>query len=159
VTADALLAAAALGNLLGVQFGTADLFVDQVVGPGHADGQEASAGCPHGLEGGLTGEKVELWPAVGDGMRRRWRIVWWRPNRPCLAKTSDAPYAENMGSSTPPGQIDDSLTEVPRAGGRQLLEQAVEAELEAFRAVYADPETEDGRQRLVRHGDAPSATC
>jgi transposase-like protein len=67
----------------------------------------------------------------------------------------DAPYAENMGSSTPTGQIDDSLTEVPRAAGRQLLEQAVEAELKAFRAAYADPETEGGRQRLVRHGHGP----
>ena len=58
-------------------------------------------------------------------------------------------------SFTPPGQIDDPLTEVLRAGARQLLEQAVEAELEAFLAAYADLKTEDGRQRLVRHGHGP----
>jgi transposase-like protein len=58
-------------------------------------------------------------------------------------------------SFTPPGQIDDPLTEVLRAGARQLLEQAVEAELEAFLAAYAELKTEDGRQRLVRHGHGP----
>jgi transposase-like protein len=58
-------------------------------------------------------------------------------------------------SFKPPGQIDDPLTEVLRAGARQLLEQAVEAELEAFLAAYADLKTEDGRQRLVRHGHGP----
>ena len=51
--------------------------------------------------------------------------------------------------------VDGPLTEVLRAGARQLLEQAVEAELEAFLAAYAERKTEDGRQRLVRHGDGP----
>ena len=58
-------------------------------------------------------------------------------------------------SFTPPGQIDDPLTEVLRAGARQFMEQAVEAELEAFLAAYADFKTEDGRQRLVQHGHGP----
>jgi len=58
-------------------------------------------------------------------------------------------------SFTAPGQIDDPLTEVLRSGARQLLEQAIEAELEAFLAAYADLKTQDGRQRLVRHGHGP----
>jgi transposase-like protein len=56
------------------------------------------------------------------------------------------------------GQIDDPLTEVLRAGARQLLEQAVEAELEAFLAAYAELKTEDGRQQLVRLGHGPERT-
>lgn len=54
-----------------------------------------------------------------------------------------------------PGQIDDPLTEVLRAGARQLLAQAVEAEVEALLAENAHLKSEDGRQRLVRHGHGP----
>jgi putative transposase len=44
------------------------------------------------------------------------------------------------------------LTEVLRSGARVLLTQAVEAEVTAFLNSHADERTEDGRQRLVRHG-------
>ena len=54
-----------------------------------------------------------------------------------------------------PGQIDDPLTEVLRAGARQLLQQAVEAEVVAFLAAYGEEKTADGRQRVVRHGHGP----
>ena len=54
-----------------------------------------------------------------------------------------------------PGPIDDPLTEVLRAGARQLLQQAVEAEVSAFLAAYGEETTEDGRQRVVRHGHGP----
>ena len=54
-----------------------------------------------------------------------------------------------------PGAFSDPLTEVLRAGARALLAQAVEAEVAAFLADHADKHTEDGRQRLVRHGHRP----
>ncbi|MBE7212672.1 MAG: IS256 family transposase [Gluconacetobacter diazotrophicus] len=54
-----------------------------------------------------------------------------------------------------PDEIDDPLTEVLRAGARQLLAQAVELEVEAFLAERAGLKLPDGRVRLVRHGHAP----
>ena len=54
-----------------------------------------------------------------------------------------------------PDAIDDPLTEVLRAGARQLLAQAVELEVEAFLAERAGLRLPDGRARLVRHGYAP----
>ena len=57
-----------------------------------------------------------------------------------------------------PGEIDDPLTEVLRQGARKLLAQAVEGEVAVFLEAYADLTTEDGRQRLVRHGHLPERT-
>ena len=54
-----------------------------------------------------------------------------------------------------PGTFADPLTEVLRGGARALLAQAVEAEVAALLASHADKLTEDGRQRLVRHGHLP----
>ncbi len=54
-----------------------------------------------------------------------------------------------------PDAVDDPLTEVLRAGARQLLAQAVELEVEAFLAERAGLKLSDGRARLVRHGHAP----
>jgi putative transposase len=54
-----------------------------------------------------------------------------------------------------PGTFTDSLTEVLRSGARALLTRAVEAEVADFLAKHADLKTEDGRQRLVRHGHLP----
>src|SRR3954451_14448151 len=51
-----------------------------------------------------------------------------------------------------PEAFSDPLTEVLREGARALLAQAVEAEVAAFLSGHADKHTEDGRQRLVRHG-------
>ena len=53
-----------------------------------------------------------------------------------------------------PDDVDDSLTEVLRAGARQLLAQAVELEVEDFLAERAALRLPDGRARLVRHGHA-----
>jgi hypothetical protein len=47
------------------------------------------------------------------------------------------------------------LTEVLRNGARALLAQAVEAEVATLLAGHADKLTDDGRQRLVRHGHLP----
>jgi transposase-like protein len=54
-----------------------------------------------------------------------------------------------------PGTFTDSLTEVLRNGARALLAQAVGAEVAEFLAQHADLKTDDGRQRLVRHGHLP----
>lgn len=54
-----------------------------------------------------------------------------------------------------PGEIDDPLTEVLRAGARQLLAQAIEAEVTAFLAGLKDEKLPDGRDRVVRHGHGP----
>jgi putative transposase len=42
-----------------------------------------------------------------------------------------------------------------RNGARALLAQAIEAEVEALLSRQADELTDDGRQRLVRHGHLP----
>jgi hypothetical protein len=54
-----------------------------------------------------------------------------------------------------PETIDDPLTEVLRAGARELLAKAVEAEVEEFLATHAGLRTTDGHQRIVRHGHGP----
>src|SRR3954447_25713255 len=57
-----------------------------------------------------------------------------------------------------PAEFSDPLTEVLREGARALLAQAVEAEVAAFLSGHANTHTEDGRQRLVRHGHRPERT-
>ena len=50
---------------------------------------------------------------------------------------------------------DDPLTEVLRAGARQLLGQAIEAEVTAHIEAHADMTDASGRRRIVRHGHMP----
>jgi putative transposase len=57
-----------------------------------------------------------------------------------------------------PDAIDDPLTEILRAGARQLLAQAIEIEAEAYLASMRDLKLPDGRERLVRHGHGPERT-
>ena len=55
-----------------------------------------------------------------------------------------------------PGSFsDDPLTDVLRAGARQLLAQAVEAEVESHILAHADLTDGNGRRRVVRHGYLP----
>jgi hypothetical protein len=54
-----------------------------------------------------------------------------------------------------PGTFADPLTEVLREGVRALLTQAVEAEVATLLGCHAGKLTNDGRQRLVRHGHLP----
>src|SRR5450631_2090771 len=61
----------------------------------------------------------------------------------------------NVFQLSQPGTFSDPLTEVLRNGARALLAQAVEAELSALLGGHADKLTDDGRQRLVRHGHLP----
>ena len=62
---------------------------------------------------------------------------------------------DNVVRLIQPGAFDDQLTEVLRNGARALLAQAVEAEVAGFLGKHADLKTEDGRQRVVRHGHLP----
>jgi transposase-like protein len=62
---------------------------------------------------------------------------------------------DNVFKLVQPGAFDDQLTEILRQGARTLLAQAVEAELADFLAQDAGLKTEDGRQRIVRHGHLP----
>ena len=61
----------------------------------------------------------------------------------------------NVFQLSQPGTFSDPLTEVLRNGARALLSQAVEAEVAALLNRHADNLTDDGRQRLVRHGHLP----
>ena len=54
-----------------------------------------------------------------------------------------------------PGNVEDPLTELLREGARQLLAQAVEAEVADMLSAHDHLRTEDGRRRLVRHGHGP----
>ena len=55
----------------------------------------------------------------------------------------------------PEGFSPDPLTDLLRQGARELIAQAVEAELNAFLDVHADQTDGSGRRRLVRHGHLP----
>jgi putative transposase len=61
----------------------------------------------------------------------------------------------NVFALSQPGSFADPLTEVLRNGARALLAQAVEAEVAALLSCHADKLTDDGCQRLVRHGHLP----
>jgi putative transposase len=61
----------------------------------------------------------------------------------------------NVFQLSQPGTFADPLTEVLRNGAKALLTQAVEAEVAALLRRHADDLTDDGRQRLVRHGHLP----
>ena len=62
---------------------------------------------------------------------------------------------DNVVKLIQPGTFCDQLTEVLRTGARALLAQAVEAEVADFLGHHAELKTEDGRQRVVRHGHLP----
>ena len=62
---------------------------------------------------------------------------------------------DNIIKLIQPGNVEDQLTEILRNGARSLLAQAVEAEVADFLGKHADLKTEDGHQRVVRHGHLP----
>jgi transposase-like protein len=62
---------------------------------------------------------------------------------------------DNVVKLIQPGAFDDQLAEILRQGARSLLAQAVEAEVADFLARHGELRTEDGRQRIVRHGHLP----
>src|SRR3981081_4059597 len=62
---------------------------------------------------------------------------------------------DNVTKLIQPGVFDDQLTEILRNGARALLAKAVEAEVADFLGKHADLKTDDGHQRVVRHGHLP----
>jgi putative transposase len=62
---------------------------------------------------------------------------------------------DNVVRLIQPGTFQDQLTEVLRRGARDLLAQAVEAEVAEFLTSHAALKTEEGRTRVVRHGHLP----
>ena len=54
-----------------------------------------------------------------------------------------------------PGEIADPLTEILRQGARELLAQAIEAEVSAHLEAHTHLKTDQGLQRIVRHGHGP----
>ena len=60
--------------------------------------------------------------------------------------------------STPVEKLSDPLTELLRNGARDLISQAVEAELSAMLSDYRDLRLIDGRQAVVRNGYLPERT-
>ena len=75
-----------------------------------------------------------------------------------LASPPKERYAVSQNNVTKlvqPGSFSDPLTEILRDGARTLLAQAVDAEVAAFIAKHADLKSEDGHQRIVRHGHLP----
>ena len=62
---------------------------------------------------------------------------------------------DNVIKLIQPGFFDDQLTEILRNGARALLAKAVEAEVADFLDKHADLRTQEGQQRVVRHGHLP----
>jgi putative transposase len=58
----------------------------------------------------------------------------------------------------PSESFDDALTQLVRQGARQIIAQAVEAELAEFLVQYQDLKDEQGRQAVVRNGYLPQRT-
>jgi hypothetical protein len=62
---------------------------------------------------------------------------------------------DNIVKFAEPGAFEDPLTEVLRCGARKLLAGAIEAEVSDFLDRHSRFLTEEGQQRLVRHGHLP----
>lgn len=58
----------------------------------------------------------------------------------------------------PSASFNDALTELVRQGARQIIAQAVEAELKEFLAQYQCLKDDQGRQAIVRNGYLPERT-
>ena len=61
----------------------------------------------------------------------------------------------NVFKLAQPGTFTDSLTDILHNGAQALLAYAVEAEVADFLAKHTGLKTEDGHQRVVRHGHLP----
>jgi hypothetical protein len=60
--------------------------------------------------------------------------------------------------SQPEEQVTDPLTELLRSGARELIAQAVEAELQVLLEQHAEHRLPDGRKAEVRNGYLPERT-
>ena len=103
-----------------------------------------------------TDEEKELSLKVGDG-EIGWHIKALLARRRSL-REKDMPHDEGYGcrvSHGLDGFSPDPLSDLLRQGARELIAQAVEAELNVFLTTHADQTDGAGRRRLVRHGHLP----
>jgi hypothetical protein len=77
-----------------------------------------------------------------------------KQKKPVVAEHQVAEY-RNPGIALP---VADALTELLRSGARELLQQAVEAELAEFVWRHRELKDERERQRIVRNGYQPERT-
>ncbi len=78
-----------------------------------------------------------------------------------ITKKEYAVKEDNLVEYRNPGialPVADALTEVLRSGARELLQQAVEAEVAEFVARHGELKDERERQRVVRNGYLPART-
>lgn len=64
----------------------------------------------------------------------------------------------SLPTPEPTETFHDALSELVRTGARQIIAQAVEAELQEFLAQYVEQRDEQGRQGVVRNGYLPERT-
>ena len=62
---------------------------------------------------------------------------------------------DNVIEFTRPEQVPDALSEMLRVGAQQLIEQAVEAELQEYLSAIGDRRDVHGRRAVVRNGHLP----
>src|SRR6185312_6039321 len=62
---------------------------------------------------------------------------------------------DNVIEFTRPEQVHDALSEMLRTGAQQLIEQAVEAELQEYLSAVGDRRDANGRRAVVRNGHLP----
>ena len=62
---------------------------------------------------------------------------------------------DNVVSLAAPGEVSDPLTDLLRAGARQLIEAAVSAEFGEYLSAFEEEKLPDGRRRVVRNGHLP----
>jgi putative transposase len=77
------------------------------------------------------------------------------PNNETNPEAYTAMSKNNVVELSGRDQFTDSLTELLRTGARQLIQQAVEAELAEFMAQYKDQPLNNGRAAVVRNGYQP----
>ena len=62
---------------------------------------------------------------------------------------------DNVVSLAAPAAVSDPLTDLLRAGARQLIEAAVSAEFGEYLSAFEEEKLPDGRRRMVRNGHLP----
>ena len=92
--------------------------------------------------------------------KKRWRILdeFFRRTINLITKEEYAVEEDNVVDYRNPGvplPVADALTEVLKRGAKELLQQAIEAEVAEVVAHYEALKDEQGRQRVVRNGYLP----
>ena len=105
----------------------------------------------------VDGERLPEPRSSSSGVARRDLNQARRVRQTCVQGTGCATMKDDtvVALRQPESFSDDPLTEILRAGARQLLGQAIEAEVAAHIEAHADLTDASGRRRIVRHGHMP----